>query len=360
MTGGESKMMDRQPPSQRLAQARATETRFRRTNVEIHLTTVAAALALMLLAAGTTLAQEDIAPEPAIIAPFAPRSLLLDAAAIDGTFIVVGERGHILISSDDGASWRQSDSPSRTMLTAVYFIDRDHGWAVGHDSAILRTTDGGITWELVNWAPEDETPLFDVWFADPDNGFAIGAYGTFYVTADGGATWNLEPISDGDYHLQNVARALDGRLYIAAEAGMAYRSDDGGTTWSELPSPYEGSFFGVLPLENEAVLLFGLRGHVFRSADAGETWEAIETGTVAMLTDGIRLNDGRILIVGLGGTVLLSSDDGRSFQSHQQQNRRGISAVVEADDGTLVMVGEFGVRTMTPSDLSGPSDRAER
>jgi len=228
---------------------------------------------------------------------------------------------------------------------------------VGHDSVILRTKDGGTTWERVHWAPEEEAPFFDVWFSDASNGVAIGAYGSYYTTSDGGDTWSFEPIGDTDWHLHRIARSAGGRLYMAAEAGMAYRSDDGGTTWTELPSPYGGSFFGVLPLEDDVVLLFGLRGHLFRSEDAGESWEEIETGTVAILNDGIRLDDGTIIIAGLGGAVLFSSDGGRSFELHQQANRRGIQAIVEIDNGKLFMVGEFGVRTLSVSELAGETGR---
>ena len=155
------------------------------------------------------------------------------------------------------------------MLTAVTFIDDDQtGFAVGHDSVILRTTDAGDTWERVHWAPEEEAPLFDVWFADASNGVAIGAYGSHFITDDGGDTWIFEPLGDTDWHLHQIAHADDGRLYIAAEAGYIYRSDDGGDTWTELVSPYEGSYFGVLPLGGETVLVFGLRGHLFRSEDS--------------------------------------------------------------------------------------------
>ena len=200
-----------------------------------------------------------------------------------------------------------------------------------------------------NWAPEEESPLLDVWFSDADNGFAVGAYGSFYRTADSGMTWSLEPISEWDFHLHHIARSAAGRLYLAAEAGMIYRSDDGGATWAELPSPYEGSFFGTLPLEGDTVLIFGLQGHLFRSEDAGENWAPVETGTTAMLTDGIRLADGRIAVSGLGGTMLISSDGGSTFELLPQPDRRGISSIVETGEGQLLMVGEFGVKT-TPTD----------
>jgi photosystem II stability/assembly factor-like uncharacterized protein len=320
---------------------------------------IAVGLTLAVGPVGPAMAQDEIAPEAAIVARLASSTLALDAFAVDGTYYAVGERGHILESADGGATWRQQEVPTRTMLTGVYFHDRNLGWVVGHDSAILRTADGGETWELVNWAPDDEAPFFDVWFSDAENGIAIGAYGSYYETTDGGTTWSSRWISDDDWHLHKIARAANGNLYIAAEGGSFYRSDDGGETWITLPTTYQGSYFGVLPLEDEGVLLFGLRGHLFRSDDAGESWEEIDTGTVAMLTDGQRLSDGTVVITGLGGTVLTSSDGGHTFTLHQQANRRGISAAVETGDGSLLMVGEFGVRIANLSELTTDADWAE-
>lgn len=308
--------------------------------------------AAILAVPGPSVAQDSEGGESSVIAPLAATSLMLDAVALDGRLVAVGERGHILISTDDGASWRQIVVPTRVMLTAVAFIDNNLGVAVGHDSVILRTTDGGDTWNLVFSAPEDEAPFFDVWFSDSENGVAIGAYGSHHRTTDGGLTWEFEPVGDTDWHLHEIARAENGTLYVAAEAGFAYRSDDDGATWIELPTPYEGSFFGVLPLEGGTILMYGLRGHLFRSEDAGKTWQELDTSTVAMLTNGIRLSDGTIIIVGLGGTVLVSTDDGRSFNYSQQEDRRGISSAVETADGSLLLVGEFGVRTAPLTDLT--------
>ena len=189
------------------------------------------------------------------------------------------------------------------------------GWAVGHDATILRTRDGGETWERVYHDPDEESPLFDVWFFDTDNGFAAGAYGLFLATSDGGSTWDRRTLGEyDDYHLHHVSRSATGRLYMAAEAGVIYRSDDDGGNWVALPSPYAGSFFGTLPLEGDTVLLFGLRGHVFRSEDAGESWEEIETGTVAMINRGLRSSDGAVVLVGHEGTLLFSDDEGRRFR----------------------------------------------
>ena len=192
-------------------------------------------LGLLLPAVGGAGAAE---PLPAVEAPLAIESLLLDGAAAGPRLVVVGERGHVLVSTDNGASWKQARVPTRALLTAVHMHDERIGFAVGHDAVILRTGDGGESWRLVHYAPEEERPLLDVWFRDERTGFAVGAYGYFLTTGDGGDTWTSRAVSEDDFHLNALAPAGPGRLFLAAEAGVAYRSDDGGATWRTLSPPY--------------------------------------------------------------------------------------------------------------------------
>ncbi|MCP4663348.1 MAG: hypothetical protein GY856_48770, partial [bacterium] len=282
-----------------------------------------------------------------------------------------------LLSTDQGTKWHQAEVPTRATLTGVYFHDERNGWAVGHDAVILRTRDGGESWQIVHYAPEEQRPLLDVWFRDAQEGFAVGAYSFFLKTADGGTTWSEftitsadeEVVEDdafawedddlvgGDFHLNQIARAAAGALYIAAEAGTVYRSDDEGESWTVLPSPYDGSFFGTLPLADDALLLFGLRGHLFRSEDAGETWQKLETASEEMLTDGLVLGNGEVVVVGLGGTLLRSRDGGRSFTLEQQADRQAIATVLEADDGGLILIGESGIRKLSAREEASGATR---
>jgi len=302
-------------------------------------------LVAVLLAIAPASGIEVPGSEWSIAAPLAPRSLLLDAAAVETRVVAVGERGHVVLSTDHGASWEQARVPTRALLTAVWFHDNRLGWAVGHDETILRTEDGGRTWELLHADPEAERPLLDVWFRDERNGFAIGAYGAFLVTEDGGESWEERPISADDFHLNALAAAPDGALYIAAEAGHLYRSDDGGATWLSLPSPYDGSFFAVLPLHDGAVLIFGLRGRLYRSDDRGASWSPVESGTEATLMNGLELDGSRVVIVGLAGAVLTSDDDGRTFNGEPLADRRAGVALV-ADGRNLLLFGEGGWRNL--------------
>lgn len=305
----------------------------------------AAALLLGLAATAAVGTGRAADPERAVKAPLAPRSLLLDAAARDGRLVAVGERGHILVSLDGGASWAQADVPTRVLLTAVFMHDGRLGWAVGHDEVVVRTRDGGATWERVRSAPDNERPLLDVWFHDARRGLAVGAYGALLATSDGGDTWEPRRVNgDDDFHLNHVARAADGALYLAAEAGHLYRSDDSGGTWRPLPSPYHGSFFGLLPMADGPLLAFGLRGHLYRSPDRGQTWERMETGTDATLTSALQLGPGRFVVGGMAGTLLWSDGPGPVLRLQELPDRKAIVALARGDDRNLLLFGEGGVR----------------
>lgn len=330
-----------------------------------HLTRLA--LVAALAASGIAIAQldpNDSANQPAEIEPLAVSSLLLDLAVAGNRLVAVGERGHVLLSDDHGATWRQAKSvPTRVMLTAVYFVDAQYGWAVGHDETILNSVDGGENWSRSHFAPEAQQPLLDLWFANRVSGIAVGAYGAYFTTNDGGRNWSSAKFAppapakhDGevapdegelppDYHLNRIV-GVGNRLYVAAEGGQLYRSDDRGASWRALTSPYEGSFFGLVPIRGEGLLAFGLRGHLYRSADAGETWTELQSHTTAMLTDGVAVNDLRVVIGGLAGVLLVSGDAGETFTLTQQDDRKGLSSLLPGPAGSVVLAGEGGVRTI--------------
>ncbi|MVW77249.1 hypothetical protein GJV18_18175 [Pseudomonas sp. R-22-3w-18] len=301
----------------------------------------------------------DAASQYAVESAKAQQSLLLDVAKVGKRLVAVGDRGHILYSDDNGSRWVQAKVPTKQLLAAVFFIDEQHGWAVGHDAQILATRDAGATWVKQYEDLEMEAPLLDIWFRDRNTGYAIGAYGALLETTDGGANW--ESVSDrmdneDGYHLNAIVSVKDAGLFIVGEQGVMFRSADWGQTWETLESPYEGSLFGALGTDQaNTLLVYGLRGHLFRSTDFGSTWEAISLNTENNgplefgLSDGSLLADGSVVVVGHGGTVLTSRDSGQSFRVTNRADRLSLAGIAAMDNGNLILVGQGGVHLASPT-----------
>nr|WP_312246058.1 YCF48-related protein [Stutzerimonas nitrititolerans] len=301
-----------------------------------------------------------------IESPRAASSLLLDVTHAGERLVAAGDRGHILYSDDGGASWTQAKVPTRQLLTAIYFADAQHGWAVGHDALVLATTDGGQTWTQQYENREGEVPLLDVWFENAEHGLAVGAYGTLLETHDGGKTWDdiADRLENEDgYHLNAITAIKDSGLFIVGEMGGMFRSADLGQTWEQVESPYQGSLFGVIGgSEAGTVVAFGLRGHLFRSTDFGNSWKQVDLNIrgnplEAGLADGNLLGDGRMVVVGHGGVVLSSDDQGRSFQIYSRPDRRSLSGVIANADGNLILAGQSGAILASPSGANLPSNK---
>jgi len=304
--------------------------------------------ALLATCAGVLVAvTAAVAQDPALdtvyaqVEPLVTKSLLLDVTrGPAGQFVAVGERGHI-IHSPDGEHWTQAEHvPTRSTLTSVTAFG-DRLWAAGHDTVILTSADGGVTWTLQNFDPDRQQPIMDILFTDVSTGFAIGAYGLMLVTSDAGAHWEDRKVSDEEWHLNAIVDLGGGTLVMAGESGLAYRSTDAGETWEVIDLPYQGSMWGITMTGGDCLLTFGLRGHVQESCDQGQSWEELETGTEASLGGGVRVGDLTVL-VGNSGAILERSGRG-AFKVFTHPSGVDLSAVIGMDDGRLLMVGEDGV-----------------
>lgn len=292
------------------------------------------------------------APAYSIESAAAGSGLLLDVTRAGKRLVAVGDRGHILYSDDEGQHWLQARVPTQQLLTAVYFVDDRHGWAVGHDALILATRDGGATWTRQFDDVAREAPLLDIWFKDRNTGYAVGGYGAFLETTNGGEDWHdiSERLDNEDgFHLNAISAITDSGLFIVGEMGVMFRSSDWGLTWESVEGPYEGSLFGVVSgRKANHLIVYGLRGHIFRSTDFGDTWSETkvltENGTLQFgLADASLLDNGDVLIVGHGGSVLRSIDDGQSFTVFNRADRASLAGVTSGANGGLILVGQNGI-----------------
>ncbi len=302
--------------------------------------------ALMICAAAAAEDGAAVKPLPAQIMPNAARSLLLDVQHAGDHLVAVGSRGQILLS-DDGEQWKQVETPVRSTLTAVSFANAEQGWAVGHDATVLHTADGGGTWTLQNFQPELNKPFLGVLFVDASKGFAVGAFGLFEKTTDGGAHWSTveapEILAD-NLHLFGMRKLGNGNLFITGEQGLLGLSIDGGTTWAKLKSPYEGTFFGSVPVGDSGVAVCGLRGNAWFAADiAVPKWQKLDTGTSDSLFGCASAGDGRVAMAGLNGTIVIADTRSGKVESVDGGVDSTLSAITRWKSG-LVLVGESGIR----------------
>ena len=98
----------------------------------------------------------------------------------------VGENGTILRTTDGGTTWNSQTSGTTVRLEGVSFTDSNNGTAVGDNGTILRTTSGGTTWN--SQISGTTNNLNSVSFIDSDNGTAVGYDGTILRTTNGGVS----------------------------------------------------------------------------------------------------------------------------------------------------------------------------
>lgn len=328
----------------------------------------------------------DLAVTPSVRAF---HSMQLSSARAGKRLVSVGASGIILLSDDDGKTWRQSvNVPTSVTLTDVYFVDEKTGWAVGHSGVILFTTTGGETWQLQQTGIQiaqsmieeanaliaagseqgekalrnakyfvsdgPDKPLLGVYFKDRNTGWAVGAYGLSVLTQDGGSTWTSVmtrvPNVRG-MHLYQV-RGLGDDLVIVGEQGSVFHSKDGGRNFETIETPYEGSFFGLTIMDDRSILAFGLKGNAWISDENQKQWRKTDLGAPTTVTAGIHMSDGSVMLGDESGRVLRSTDGGQTFQYVGTPAGAGLTAMLQAADGALIVSGTRGNQRIESNRLS--------
>lgn len=205
-------------------------------------------------------------------------------------YIVTGESGGVLKSSDSGVHWdsipMSADMHNRHFYS-VYFADSTVGYIAGgrrtNDSiqTILKTIDGGETWSL----QRDNLGycLNNIFFTDVDTGFAVGDKGTILKTTNGGTSWSVVPITG---NLLN--RDFKQVLFVNSTTGFIVggkktqdsiqtilQTTDGGNNWSILKDDLGYMFNGIGFTSALHAYIAGDRGTVLESYDGGNSWTSL-------------------------------------------------------------------------------------
>ena len=274
------------------------------------------------------------------------------------TGYVVGDSGMIFKTTDGGTNWSLLQQEKDYLFKSVCFIDSSVGYVAGgtgvltfghyykrsnlsEDGIILKTTDGGQSWQRVF---SDTSLVIDIFFHDANLGWAI-TYSLWlvdysetdskvfvYKTTDGGETW-LRKV-DGDSLtplLCNIHFSDDNNGWIVGAWGVGLRTTDGGDSWSKQYLPTE-ELVDVFCMDSMHIFSVGTDHGILETIDSGINWihrdsTTLPGGTIRNLYF-INTDTGMFV---QSQVLFRTSDKGETWQSHLLDDVWDITGYGEKD-----------------------------
>lgn len=189
-------------------------------------------------------------------------------AAIDGQRAFAGGSS-FMATTNGGATWLKRSLPEFTIITDISFLDNQVGWATTNQYKVLRTTDGGISWQ------EQPVPVRTFWavaFVDTQYGWCVGESGFVYATTNGGSTWILQV--DREVLTLTSVSFVDREHGWVAGGNLVLRTTNGGMNWLTSDSSYYPYFqySGVHFVNRDTGWAVGDRRTIIATTNGGVTW----------------------------------------------------------------------------------------
>ncbi|NNE56225.1 MAG: hypothetical protein HKN32_09405, partial [Flavobacteriales bacterium] len=168
---------------------------------------------------------------------FVPNTLeYIDAQTlVCGGFFLSFELEGILRSTNGGQNWSyvysQTDLNDTLAILDLNFPTTSVGYAVGNDGRIVKSTDSGLSWDVIGNEPFVQ--YYDVEFYDAARG-AIAAQNGIKLTDDGGLSWTDVAM---DQPMFGIAWKDANTILVCGYGGLVMYSNDGGQTWTESEGP---------------------------------------------------------------------------------------------------------------------------
>ncbi len=260
--------------------------------------------------------------------------LVARAAAIRGSnALVLTERNGILRSTDGGASWQtQSFLPSTNIWTGL-FTENDEIHVAGGNSLIAESVDGGDSWMPSTLDGLEQPILISKMVAvDQNVKLAAGSRGTVLRQATPGGSWT-RVLDNSDLGIVFTSIEFDDQqsglavgtdpTQLITSGWVAASTSDGGNTWDSSPVRRFNEEFvpsAVLTLGDGRWIVAGAdrsatpNGQIALSSDDGDTWEYLDDVAPGVSLRGIsRLASETVIVVGDGGVILRSVDNGDTW-----------------------------------------------
>ena len=298
--------------------------------------------------------------------PLAPTTIGVErthfnAISLNGDrLLTAGAMGEILYSDDKGAHWSPAklNQDRQALIVSMAFApDKKLGFAVGHEGWILRTKDGGSSWDEVAFSKENGEPLMSIARLPSGDWITVGAFGRALESKDGGQTWQALtlPAEVEDKHLNRIVSSGDQQHWlIVGERGLVIKSDDAGATWQIEPAFYNGSFYNAMPTKEGGWLIYGMRGNIFLQATAGAPWTKSEVAAPVSFFGHAQEQDGTIVLVGQGSMLGISKDGGKSFTLERAKGRATLTDIVLTGAAQGWISSDAGLQPFPPQAKAAP------
>jgi photosystem II stability/assembly factor-like uncharacterized protein len=238
----------------------------------------------------------------------------------------------------------------RVTYVGVHFVNKDTGWAVGDLGALIKTTDGGENWSVKE--TNTTLPILKVRSSSGQIVLASGYDGLILRSTDGGDTF--EQVTSGvgsGYDLWGLEMIND-TLGWACGATALLKTTNGGESWMTVSTPgYTGNLWWIEFLNEDYGFVAG-DGKVLRTTDGGTIWEIIQAGDNRALYSIDILDSLHIAAAGFGGTGyrgknIYSSDGGYTWITGGPLTFEPVNDIkyVNRDTGYVIMRNVIGWKT---------------
>lgn len=310
-------------------------------------------LLLLALALTASMCEDDEHPiEPVVDTP---NWILCDSVSngwIERIFFIdettgfaVHQRGgtmwanEMLVTRNGGYSWYEEYiSCTQNGMRDVFFLPGGKGWACGEGGTIIKSTDYGRTWTLLNSGVN--SILCAIYFQDELKGWAAGDNSVKLLTIDGGASWvKLNPENwQGNYKRIKMVASNTGYFMGWYGKAVVDYTNDGANFYVRTPPQGSGPFEDMHFIGNTGWLV-GNSGDIAKTTDEGMSWIMLASGKMFPYLYGVHFIDkNKGWAVGDSGTIIKTTNGGNTWEkqtvnSHIDMNlQRMVSVQFKRED----------------------------
>ncbi len=214
--------------------------------------------------------------------------------------------GMVLRTTNGGTTWDLLNTALGTgvELLGIDFLTNTTGYVAGSNGKVVKTTDAGNTW--IDVSIPTTSLLWDMDFVDQNIGWVVGTGEKIFGTKDGGVTW-LEQYSGGGLGSYGVSFIDAMHGIVSGTGGNTYYTDDGGSTWNSAITPPGNTVWGIHYVETAngtLALTACASGYVYKSEDGGRTWTLEPRFTINTFSDVAFSDAANAWFVGNSGIIL--------------------------------------------------------